>query len=107
MNIGERIREERLRLGLSQVDFGGITRVSKTTQFNYESGDRSPDANYLMMAANAGVDVMYVLTGVRTAGDAAKLSPRETLLLDHFNKLSEEDRCAIERLISVIPKQKS
>lgn len=60
-----RLREERLRLGLSQAAFAAACGVQKLAQLKYEKGERAPDAAYLMGAAEAGVDVLYVLTGVR------------------------------------------
>ncbi len=66
MSIGERLREERERLELSQTvlaELGGVTRIS---QGNYESGKRKPKADYWNALAEAGVDVQYVLTGMRS-----------------------------------------
>ncbi len=62
---GERIKEERQRLGLTQADFGDRAAVSKRTQVNYEQGKRSPDAEYLLGLAMAGADVLYIVTGER------------------------------------------
>lgn len=64
--IGERLREERARLGYSQAAFSEAVGVSKTTQFNYESGGRSPDALYLHAAKRLGVDIDYVISGQRS-----------------------------------------
>ena len=61
--IGERLRAERHRLGLAQADFGLRCGVTKTTQFNYEAGDRSPDGEYLFKAEELGVDTHFVITG--------------------------------------------
>lgn len=61
--IGERLRAERQRLGLAQADFGAKCGVSKTSQFNYESGERSPDGEYFFKANELGVDTHYVITG--------------------------------------------
>lgn len=61
--IGERIREERQRLGKNQTDFGGAGGVTKKTQMLYESGDRSPDASYLSDIATYGADIQYIVTG--------------------------------------------
>lgn len=36
-------------------------------QQNYEYGKRHPDTRYLEKAAALGVDVQYVITGVRSA----------------------------------------
>lgn len=61
--IGVRIREERLRLNLSQTEMGEIAGVTKNTQRLYESDQRLPKADYLASAARAGIDTQYVLTG--------------------------------------------
>lgn len=66
--IGERLREERKRLGMSQEAFGALAGVKTNAQFNYEAGNRSPDSDYLSALAKHGVDVLYVLTGRRTPG---------------------------------------
>lgn len=63
--LSSRLREERTRLGLSQVEFGRLGGVGKHAQINYEAGRRTPDASYLTAVAEIGVDVLYVLTGVR------------------------------------------
>ena len=81
MSIGDRIREERERLGLNQVDFGEIGKVGRKSQFNYESGERYPDALYLADIFEAGVDIQYVVTGLRSE---TVLSPDEKELLALF-----------------------
>lgn len=66
LSIGERLKEERERLGLSQLAFGELGGVKKLAQLNYEKGDRFPDAQYLAALAKFGVDVQYVVTGSRS-----------------------------------------
>lgn len=63
--IGGRIREERLRLKLSQEELGSFGGVIQNTQWKYEDGQRTPDAMYLALVAEKGVDVLYVVTGRR------------------------------------------
>ncbi|WP_017255861.1 transcriptional regulator [Pseudomonas tolaasii] len=65
MTIGARLREERLRLTLSQRALGEAGGVEANAQRHYEDTSRSPKANYLAAIAAAGVDVLYVLTGER------------------------------------------
>lgn len=65
LTIGERLREERERLGMSQTEFGSLADVTKATQINYEAGRRAPDVEYLAQVATVGVDVRYVITGER------------------------------------------
>lgn len=66
VSLGERLREERERLGLSQTQFGDLAQVTKKTQMLYEGDQRSPKADYLTAIASQGVDVQYVLTGNRS-----------------------------------------
>lgn len=66
VQIGARLRAERARLHLKQVDVATAAHVSKTTQIKYESGARSPDAQYLAALQPLGVDVLFVVTGQRS-----------------------------------------
>ncbi|EBQ9987690.1 XRE family transcriptional regulator [Salmonella enterica subsp. enterica serovar Oranienburg] len=61
--IGERLKEERTRLGMNQTDFAMAGGVQKHAQIRYEKGERSPDGNYFEAVSKIGVDVLYVLTG--------------------------------------------
>lgn len=65
--MGDRLRQERKRLGWSQNEMGALGGVAANAQGKYESGDRVPRADYLAALADAGVDVLYVLTGRRIA----------------------------------------
>lgn len=65
--IGTRLRQERKRLGLSQREMGLLGGVAPNAQGKYESGERVPKADYLAALAQAGVDVLYVLTSRRAA----------------------------------------
>ncbi len=60
---GDRLREERLRLGLTQEQFGALGGVRKQAQLKYEKGERKPDATYFEGIAAAGANVDYILTG--------------------------------------------
>lgn len=68
-DFSSRLIEERLRLNLSQEEFGALGNVKKLAQFNYEKGVRTPDASYLQAIAEHGVDVCYLLTGKRTENE--------------------------------------
>jgi transcriptional regulator with XRE-family HTH domain len=72
---GQRLREERLRLDLSQAKLGAACGVCRATQINYERDARSPDAEYLASAHYAGVDVLYVITGQRAPALPAATAP--------------------------------
>lgn len=66
--LGQRLTRERKRSGLSQAAIAKAGGVRVNAQIHYESGKRTPDANYLASIAEAGIDVNYVVTGHRTDG---------------------------------------
>lgn len=101
--IGSRLSEERERLGFTQIDFAGVVGVSRKTQYNYESGERAPNTLYLSAIAAAGVDVNYILTGLRphkVSEDAPGyvLRPDQAALLDNLEHCSKEDQACIKRM---------
>lgn len=96
MGTGERIKEERERLGLSQAEFAALAGAHRKSQGNYESGERSPDANYLAALAAAGVDVLYVVTGVR---GGVVLKPDERMLLERYRASQPPLRDAALRVL--------
>ena len=98
MGIGERLKEERERLGLNQTEFAALAGASKNSQYNYEKGERSPDANYLAAAAKQGVDVLYVVTGLRLPASADVLSPERAELLHLVQKINGSDLAILVRM---------
>lgn len=72
-SIGERLREVREGMGLSQSAFAefaesaGAAGTTRQSQSLYEKGKRMPDAAYLSAIAARGADVLYIITGVRSA----------------------------------------
>jgi transcriptional regulator with XRE-family HTH domain len=100
--VGERLREERDRLGLNQTDFGIAAGVSRGTQKAYELESSSPDVRYLAALQGMAVDVHYVLTGSRMPIDSANLSAEESLVLEQFRALPDHDRASIKRLTGAL-----
>ncbi|NYT80902.1 helix-turn-helix transcriptional regulator [Alcaligenaceae bacterium] len=93
VSIGDRLKEERLRLGLTQPVMGEIAGVTKKSQMLYEAGERFPDARYLAAAMRAGVDVLYVLSGERSNSALTHhLSPREQVVLDAYRAGTPEQQ---------------
>lgn len=92
--VGDRLREERERLGLTQDALG----VTSKTQRLYENGERSPDAAYLKNFSQLGADVLYILNGQRAGGTLApelqcvlnawrSIPPRHARLAAHFARM--------------------
>ena len=88
--IGNRLREERERLGLTQPVFAELAGAKKRTLIDWEKDVSSPTAVQLAQLAAAGADVLYILTGQRTGGASAPPPPRavsegDRILLDNFH----------------------
>jgi transcriptional regulator with XRE-family HTH domain len=102
--LGRRLAEERKRIGKAQGEFSSACGISRTAQYLYEKGIRSPDTDYLGAAEALGVDVLYLLTGAREvsvravlSGLAVDLSPEVIAdkVLAHGDKRSQEYRLGI------------
>lgn len=70
MTIGDRLREERERLRLSQPAVADAAGITKKTQIEYEKNRTPPDANYLASVAALGFDVSYIVTGMQMENSA-------------------------------------
>lgn len=66
VNVGGRFAEERERLGYTQVAFARLLGLSVPGLRKIEAGQSEFKVNVLTAAASAGVDVQYVVTGVRS-----------------------------------------
>lgn len=102
VGVGERLREERTRLGLNQEAFAQLGGITRNTQGSYEKGERNPDSVYLTAVLKAGVDVPYVLTGRRTRRALEGLTEAEEVLLHQIRALSDYDQKAVHRIISAM-----
>jgi transcriptional regulator with XRE-family HTH domain len=104
--FGDRLREERQRFGLNQIDFGEWGGVTKSAQLNYEKGERSPDADYLMALMARGVDVHYLLTGVRQEHAGSTLTSDQGKLLALLGRLDEDDLAVAWRVLHALEASK-
>ena len=91
MSIGERLREERERLGFTQPAFAGLAETTKKSQIDYEKDLTQPKAGYLAAIAKVNADVQYIVTGVRSA---EALGPDEEQMVRLFRTASIEVKAA-------------
>lgn len=88
--FGSRLREERERLGLSQVKLAEIGGVARTTQHIYETDIRAPDVGYLEKLRWVGVDVSYLVIGSRqVVANADALTVSYAALLNIYRIVDE------------------
>lgn len=92
MTIGERLRMERNRLGMSQPSFAALAGTTKQTLFSWESGKTAPDGFQMAALGAHGVDLLFVLTGQRTppAQPADALPDGERRLLNGYRLCGPE-----------------
>ena len=98
VSIGERIRDERKKLQLSQADFAKLAGCSRNAQAIYERNESLPGAAYLIKLSEMGIDVQYVLIGQRTpsADGAFAESEEEKKLLENYRAMDEAARLNIQ-----------
>ncbi|EPL63709.1 Putative phage repressor [Stutzerimonas stutzeri B1SMN1] len=129
--IGERLKEERKRLGLTQPGLADVAGAAKRTVIDWEKGVSSPTAAQLEALSRVGMDVLFVVTGLRankvTDQSYAALTPhmtekgnpvthsvaaeplgeyhlnrREKALLENYRGSDEEGRRAMESTASAL-----
>ena len=96
--FGQRLKEERKRVGFTQPRLGEIVSLTKRTVIDWEKDKSSPTAIQLAAMAKHGFDVSYLITGIRT--QPVELPSDEALLLEIFRALDiEEKTMALKFLI--------
>lgn len=88
---GERLRQERSRLGLSQKDFAALFGKKNMAVMRYEKGERVMGHDDLEALHAAGVDVYYLITGERTQPDLLSDEAKELLTLWDSVEPSQRD----------------
>ena len=76
-----RLKEERLRLGLSQDEAAVLCGVSREMWGKYERGTGDPASSKLIAFGNAGADIVFIFTGIRAI---STLDDNERLLLNYY-----------------------
>ncbi|MEE4573239.1 helix-turn-helix transcriptional regulator [Pseudomonas alliivorans] len=102
MDLAERLREERVRLGFTQAQLAALSGIQPNAQCLYENGSRLPRADYLTCLDRVGVDVQYIVLGIQKTPAILALSHSEALILRNLRALNEADRGAIIQLMTTL-----
>lgn len=109
--FGQRLKEERSRLGKNQLEFAQAGGVGRLSQIQYENETTSPTTRYLSGVANIGADLGYLLLGVRlgtgklTAAQEERIDRVAFELIENYAKtqlggqLSAESRRILYRVL--------
>lgn len=101
-HIGRRLLEERARLGLTQQALADAIGAPRVSFVKYEAGQSSPAAETLVALEGVGVDVRYVLSGLRQAPSGVDRDRFRRAFLEverqarsNREKLSTEERLSL------------
>lgn len=99
-DFSQRLREERLRLGLSQEDLAAMGGKGRNTVGAWERGEQSPNADFLIKAAAAGMDAAYLLTGQRGHVASNTLTDDEQTILTAWRSAAQSVRQAVRLVLA-------
>lgn len=99
-----RLKQERERLMLTQEAFGEHAQAKKRTVADWESGKSSPTAVQLNLLSLIGVDVQFVVSGVRSVDISSTLTDAEEQIIETFRNSNTEGRNAILAVVSLASK---
>ena len=66
LDIGKRLKEERLRLGIKATDFESYGGWPASTVYGWEAGKASPKSEFYATTQQLGLDIGYIITGHRS-----------------------------------------
>ena len=66
--FGSRLKEERKRLGFSQIQLAELAGCQRLAQIQYENESSAPTIRYLNAISNAGIDLSYLILGIHFGG---------------------------------------
>lgn len=98
--FGKRLAYERSKLNLSVYELSRIMDITPQTQYNYESGLRSPDARYLMKLHELGVDTFYLITGKVLIEKSEHIDSKEIEIIQSYRNAPEALREAFLKVLS-------
>lgn len=101
-HIGERLREERLRISMQQVDLADQCGVSRRALSTWEKGEQTPNAAILSVMAGKGIDVLYVVTGKHVSESEGTLAPAERALLQAWRESGDKGRALLSAAAEVL-----
>lgn len=102
--IGQRIKEKRKELKLTQVQIKKMCGISNGNLSDFENGNKAPSAGALIALSKVlHVSIDWILTGEDHFCDITKeiLSPLEQEELELFRKLNQEDQEEILDMIQL------
>ncbi|CDH06575.1 Transcriptional regulator, XRE family [Xenorhabdus bovienii str. oregonense] len=105
MQSSDRLRIEREKLGLTQIEIAKTCGVSYRTYCDYEAGKTEPKASFFAQLDEMGADVLFILTGQYSA--KSNISVEEQKLIENYRAMSEESRLNMQAVGNVFAQSTS
>lgn len=102
ISIGNRIKNRRKELNLTQIDIKRECGISSGALSEMENGNRTPSVitfYSLCQALNCSID--WLVTGISPNTEPYNISPCEELLLNGFRELPEEDQSELIEILEI------
>lgn len=104
-NRGERLKEERRRLGMNtQEELAEILNVKKNSIVRYEKHNAALDTDQLDLLEDHGFNIAYVLWGT-TEIKNTELSEQEIKLIELYRQTRKEMRHGLVSLVETYANQ--
>lgn len=86
VGVGSRIKEERLRLKMTQTQLAQASGASLRSVASWEANEARPTSSTLTKLAQAGIDIGYIVNG-RRVGNAHRVLAGAGLMVDNSGQL--------------------
>lgn len=104
--FGNRLREERKKLGLTQVEAAEKCGIERETWGKYERGIFMPGGDVLISFLGLGVNVSYLFSPEEQSRKAeSNLAKEERSLLEAYRTASDKAKAALLAMADVIEKK--
>ena len=100
--IGSRIKFERNKIQLSQIEASEIGGVSVQTESGYENGKAAPNALFLKRMHDSGMDVKFIITGKEDVAVSNNNSFSLPVVREPTGRYSADDETRIAENIFLI-----
>lgn len=104
MTIGQRIREVRLEIPMTQIELADKVGIKQPTLSELENGDSAGSKYLPAIAAALGVNAYWLQTGRGIKYPIQTISPKELQLVMAYREATEEGKTFIEMACMSAPK---
>ncbi|MCH7306587.1 XRE family transcriptional regulator [Acinetobacter sp. NIPH 1852] len=102
LNRGNRLKEERKRLKLTQKDAAIIIEMQDQSWIRFEKRGEPFDLRALQCLEENGFDMMYVVFGIRKNSELQNIKPEHLEILRLLNEASEQKLAKIIQMIQLM-----